>query len=76
MSTGAYEGELIRVTRQDPAWRVEYRDVRPQVEWKLGHVMRRRHGGRRARVHGQTKVGADFALLAAAVNVARFGVPS
>jgi len=39
-------------------------------------VMRRRHGGRRARVHGQTKVGADFALLAAAVNVARFGVPS
>jgi hypothetical protein len=34
----------------------------------------RRHGGRRARVRGQTKVAADFALLAAAANVARFGV--
>ncbi|HEY5182662.1 MAG TPA: transposase, partial [Dermatophilaceae bacterium] len=45
-----------------------------KVERKLGHLMRRRHGGRRARVRGQTKVGADFALLAAAVNLARFGV--
>ena len=33
--------------------------------------MRRRHGGRRARVRGHTKVNADFALLAAAVNLAR-----
>ena len=33
--------------------------------------MRRRHGGRRARVRGKTKVAADFALLAAAVNLAR-----
>jgi hypothetical protein len=44
------------------------------VERKIGHLMRRRHGGRRARVRGQTKVGADFSLLAAAVNLARFGV--
>jgi len=36
--------------------------------------MRRRHGGRRARVRGRTKVAADFSLLAAAVNLARFGV--
>jgi hypothetical protein len=36
--------------------------------------MRRRHGGRRARVRGTTKVAADFALLAAAVNLARLGV--
>ncbi len=35
--------------------------------------MRRRHGGRRARVRGQTKTAADFSLLAAAVNIARFG---
>jgi len=34
--------------------------------------MRRRHGGRRARVRGSTKVTADFSLLAAAVNLARF----
>jgi hypothetical protein len=61
-------------TQQDPAWRAEYRATRPKVERKLGHLMRRRHGGRRARVRGQTKFGADFALLAAAVNLARFGV--
>jgi IS5 family transposase len=36
--------------------------------------MRRRHGGRRARVRGRLKVGADFALLAAAVNLARLAV--
>ncbi|MBA3782974.1 MAG: transposase [Nocardioides sp.] len=33
--------------------------------------MRRKHGGRRARVRGLDKVGADFTLLAAAVNLAR-----
>ena len=33
--------------------------------------MRRRHGGRRARVRGRIKVAADFSLLAAAVNLAR-----
>jgi hypothetical protein len=33
--------------------------------------MRRRHGGRRARVRGQARTCADFTLLAAAVNLAR-----
>jgi hypothetical protein len=36
--------------------------------------MRRRHGGRRARVRGLVKVAADFTVLAAAVNLARLGV--
>ena len=36
--------------------------------------MRRRHGGRRARVRGTAKVAADFSLLAAAVNLARLGM--
>ena len=36
--------------------------------------MHRRHGGRRARVRGTTKIAADFALLAAAVNLARLAV--
>ncbi len=45
------------------------------MERKIGHLMRRRHGGQRARVRGQTKVAADLSLLAAAVNLARFGVP-
>ncbi len=73
---GIYEAELVRArtTQADPAWRAEYRATRPKVERKIGHLMRRRHGGRRARVRGQTKVAADFSLLAAAVNLARFGV--
>ena len=36
--------------------------------------MRRRHGGRRARVRGRLKVDADFDLLAAAHNLARLAV--
>ncbi|MEO6885680.1 MAG: hypothetical protein ABI232_05245 [Jatrophihabitantaceae bacterium] len=40
----------------------------------IAHLMRRRHGGRRARVRGTTKIAADFALLAAAVNLARLAV--
>ena len=38
------------------------------------HLMRRRHGGRRARVRGTAKVAADFSVLAAAVNLARLGM--
>ena len=73
---GPHEGELTRAraTQKDPAWRAEYQATRPKVERKLGHLMRRRHGGRRARVRGQTKVAADFSLLAASVNLARFAV--
>ncbi len=51
-----------------------YRRTRPKVERKLGHLMRRRHGGRRARVRGTAKVDADFNLLAAAANLARLAV--
>ena len=63
-----------RHRQRDPDWVADYRATRPKVERKIGHLMRRRHGGRRARVRGQTKVAADFALLAAAVNLARLGV--
>ena len=34
-------------------------------------MMRRKHGGRRARVRGRLRVAHDFALLAAGVNLAR-----
>jgi hypothetical protein len=73
---GPHEAELVRAraNQEDPDWRAEYRATRPKVERKIGHLMRRRHGGRRARVRGQTKVAADFSLLAAATNLARFGV--
>ena len=73
---GPYEELLAaaRARQRDPDWRADYRATRPKVERKIGHIMRRRHGGRRARVRGLAKVGADFALLAAAVNLARLGV--
>jgi hypothetical protein len=60
-----------RAQQAAPAWRADYRATRPKVERKLGHLMRRRHGGRRARVRGKLRVDADFALLAAATNLAR-----
>jgi hypothetical protein len=84
--TNATEGRTIRVNvfeaalararqrQTDPDWQTEYRANRPKVERKLGHMMRRRHGGRRARVRGRPKVDADFNLLAAAHNLARLAV--
>jgi hypothetical protein len=42
-----------------------------KVERKIAHLMRRRHGGRRARMRGRARIAADFSLLAAAVNLAR-----
>jgi hypothetical protein len=40
---------------------------------KIAHLMRRRHGGRRARVGGRLRVALAFALLASAINLARIG---
>jgi hypothetical protein len=76
ITIGPHEARLAaaRQAQADPAWRADYRATRPKVERKISHLMRRRHGGRRARVRGLVKVAADFALLAAAVNLARLGV--
>ena len=73
---GPYEQQLARARQRqsDPAWKADYKATRPKVERKISHLMRRRHGGRRARVRGKPKVAADFALLAAAVNLARLAV--
>ena len=73
---GPHEAALAqaRDRQRDPDWVADYRATRPKVERKIGHLMRRRHGGRRARMRGTTKIGADFALLAAAVNLARLGI--
>ncbi len=70
---GPHEALLVagRTAARDPVWRDDYRATRPKVERKIAHLVRRRHGGRRARVRGRSRVGADFALLAAAVNLAR-----
>jgi IS5 family transposase len=81
--TDAAGGRSIRVTKFEAAltrarqrqtdhdWQADYRANRPKVERKLAHLMRRRHGGRRARVRGRPKVDAVFNLLAAAANLAR-----
>jgi hypothetical protein len=63
-----------RARHANPAWQADYRATRPKVERKLAHLMRRKHGGRRARVRGTTKVDADFRLLAAATNLARLAI--
>ncbi len=70
---GVFEAALAhaRERQADPAWQAGYRANRPKVERKLAHLMRRRHGGRCARVRGRPKVDADFNLLAAAANLAR-----
>lgn len=81
--TNSKEGRLVNVNAKhelldrhrkrhaDPSNLKRYRATRPKVERKLAHLMRRRHGGRCARVRGTLRVGHDFALLAAAVNLAR-----
>lgn len=63
--------DRARRRQRDPLWKERYRATRPKVERKIAHLMRRRHGGRRARVRGKVRVGQDFSLLAAAINLAR-----
>jgi hypothetical protein len=73
VSVGPHEEALAqaRQSQSDPAWIADYRATRPKIERKIAHLMRHKHGGRRARVRGRQKVAADFALLASSVNLAR-----
>jgi hypothetical protein len=66
--------EVLKRTRErqrDDEWKTNYRATRPKVERKFGHMMRRKHGGRRSRVRGRARVRQDFSLLAAAINLLR-----
>ncbi|MDQ3521408.1 MAG: IS1182 family transposase [Gemmatimonadota bacterium] len=76
IAVGRHEQRLAAARQQqkDPAWAADYRATRPKVERKLGHLMRRKHGGRRARMRGTIKIDADFNLLAAAHNIARLSM--
>ncbi len=76
LKVGPHEAALVRAraARHDPAWAADHSATRPLVERRIAHLMRRRHGGRRARVRGRPKVAADLSLLAAAVNLARLAV--
>jgi hypothetical protein len=81
--TDAKEGRVIRLHKHDrlvlearrhqrsPAWRMNYKATRPKVERKIAHLMRRRHGGRRARMRGRERIGHDFMMLCAATNLHR-----
>jgi Transposase DDE domain/Transposase domain (DUF772) len=60
-----------RTRQKSPEWRRDYKATRPKVERKLAHLMRRRHGGRRARMRGRERVAQDFTMLCAAVNLQR-----
>jgi hypothetical protein len=73
IKVGRHERRLgkARTAQKDPTWIADYRATRPKVERKLGHLMRHRHGGRRARMRGTAKIAADFNLLAAAHNLVR-----
>lgn len=60
-----------RTHQRDASWKQNYRAIRPRVERKIAHMMRRKHGGRRARLRGCTRIRHDFAMLAASINLAR-----
>jgi hypothetical protein len=60
-----------RMRQRRPEWRASYKAIRPKVERKLAHLMRRRHGGRRSRVRGTMRIGHDFMMLCAAANLHR-----
>lgn len=63
--------QQYRHQQTDPQWQEAYRKTRPKVERKLAHMVRRKHGGRRARMRGTERIAHDFNLLAAATNLAR-----
>ena len=54
IGVGVFEQRLTdaRTGQKNPTWGGDYRATRPKVERKIGHLMRRKHGGRRARVRG------------------------
>jgi hypothetical protein len=60
-----------RQHQRNAAWKADYRATRPKVERKLAHLMRRRHGGRRARMRGTKRIAQDFMMLCAAANLHR-----
>jgi hypothetical protein len=57
VSVGRHEQRLAdaRAEQQQPHWQADYRATRPKVERKIGHLMRRKHGGRRARAAARTR---------------------
>jgi hypothetical protein len=73
ITVGPHEALLAaqRARQQDPDWQADYRANRPKVERKLAHLLRRKHGGRKARVRGTDRVDQDWNWNATAHNIAR-----
>jgi len=73
ISVGPYERQLqgARQRQQDPDWIADYQATRPKVERKIAHLVRRLHGGRKARVRGLDRVNQDWSLKAGAININR-----
>ena len=82
--TTAVDGRTISIARRedllqtqrwtqttDPAWRADYTSTRPKVERKIGHLVRKPWGGRRARMRGAARIAGDLITRAAAINYTR-----
>jgi hypothetical protein len=76
VSVGCHEQILqdAKAAQACPEWQAEYKATRPKVERKIAHLVRRTHGGRKARTRGTARVLTDFVTRAAAVNLARLSV--
>ena len=55
----------------NPAWVADYKATRPKVERKIGHLIRKSWGGRRARMRGVARIEGDLVVRAAAINLDR-----
>ncbi|MHB1854362.1 MAG: IS1182 family transposase [Acidimicrobiales bacterium] len=60
-----------KAEQRNPQWQQDYKATRPKVERKIGHMVRKPWGGRRARTRGVARVFTDVVTRAAAVNFAR-----
>jgi Transposase DDE domain len=63
-----------KAEQRRPEWQQAYRSTRPKVERKIGHLVRKPWGGRRARARGLERVITDVVTRAAAVNFSRLAV--
>jgi len=63
-----------KAEQQDPDWQRAYKDNRPKVERKIGHMTRRQWGGRKARTRGLRRIITDVLTRAAATNLSRLHV--
>jgi hypothetical protein len=66
--------QQARAEQQGMDWQERYRALRPRIERKIAHFVRRAWGGRNARVRGLQRVLTDVDTRAGAINWARLAV--